>query len=63
MTKDPKLATVDAWVRFGGTPARVLAEASAWTDRAVAIRFRVAGEEQRCWVRRSAVTAQTTPDP
>jgi hypothetical protein len=57
MTKDPQPATVEAWVRFGGTPARVLAEACAWTDRAVAIRFRVAGEEQRCWVWRSAVTA------
>lgn len=63
MTKDPQPATVEAWVRFGGTPARVLAEACAWTDRAVAIRFRVAGEEQRCWVWRSAVTAQATPDP
>lgn len=57
MTKDPQPAMVEAWVRFGGTPARVLAEACAWTERAVAIRFRVAGEEQRCWVWRSAVTA------
>lgn len=58
MTKDPQPAVVDVWVRFGGTPARVRAEACAWTDRAVAIRFRVAGEEHRCWVWRSAVTAE-----
>jgi hypothetical protein len=61
-TKDPQPGIVEAWVRFGGTPARVLAEACMWTDRAVAIRFRVAGAEHRCWVWRSAVTARASSE-
>ncbi|MFG6402677.1 MULTISPECIES: hypothetical protein [unclassified Microbacterium] len=55
MTKDPRPSTVTAWVRFGQSPTRVQAEAVAWTPRAVAIRFTVAGRELRAWVWASAV--------
>lgn len=59
VTTDPKPATVEVWVRFGGTPVRVAAEACMWTDRAVAVRFRAAGVEHRCWVWRGAVTSDS----
>lgn len=55
VTTDPKPKRVAAWVRFAGTPVQVSAEACMWTVDAVAIRFRAAGEEQRCWVWRGAV--------
>lgn len=55
VTKDPRPARVRAWVRFGATPAVVDAEACMWTDRAVALRFRVGDEERRCWVWAGAV--------
>ena len=57
MTTDPHPRTVQAWVRFGGTPVRVEAEACMWTGKAVAIRFRAAGQEFRCWVWSGAVEA------
>lgn len=58
-TTDPKPRTVRAWVRFGTTPVQVDAEACMWTSRAVALRFRVAGREYRCWVWASAVAEST----
>ena len=53
MTTDPRPSTVKAWVRFGGTP--VVAEACMWTRRAVALRFRIAHTEYRCWVWTGAI--------
>jgi hypothetical protein len=50
LTRAPVARPVKAWVRFGGVPLRVDAEACSWTPRAVAIRFRIDGHEHRCWV-------------
>ncbi|WP_194397290.1 hypothetical protein [Microbacterium atlanticum] len=64
-TTDPKPKPVRAWVRFGGTPIQVDAEACMWTPRAIAIRFRISGTEYRCWVWASAVdgTGDTDASP
>lgn len=56
VTTDPQPAPVRAWVRFGGVPIEVDAEACMWTARAVAIRFRVGAKEFRTWVWSSAVS-------
>lgn len=56
VTTDPKPERVRAWVRFGSTPVVVDAEACMWTENAVAIRFRAADKEFRCWVWRGAIT-------
>ncbi|CAN5475761.1 hypothetical protein BH10ACT6_BH10ACT6_12700 [soil metagenome] len=54
LTKPPVPRPVRAWVRFG--PVAVKAEAVAWTERAVAIRWTMAsGAEHRAWVWASAV--------
>lgn len=50
LTIDPIPKPVKAWVRFGEVPVLVNAEACRWTAKAVGIRFRVDGEEHRCWV-------------
>ena len=55
MTTDPTPKVVSAWVRFGGTPVRVAADACMWTSQAVAIRFLAGGREYRCWVWRGAI--------
>lgn len=55
VTTDPNPAKVRAWVRFGGTPVIVDAEACMWTEHAVAIRFHADNREWRCWVWRGAV--------
>ena len=62
-TTDPKPKRVKAWVRFGRTPIQVDAEACMWTPRAIAIRFRISGEEYRCWVWASAVDGAGDQDP
>jgi hypothetical protein len=55
LTRAPVARRVRAWVRFGGIPVRVDAEACSWTAQAVAIRFRVGDDEHRCWVWAGAV--------
>lgn len=55
VTIDPIPKPVKAWVRFGDMPVLVNAEACRWTSKAVGIRFRVDGEEHRCWVWLGAV--------
>jgi hypothetical protein len=56
LTKTPIPKPVRAWVRFGPIALRVDAEAVAWTDRAVAIRWTmVSGAEYKAWVWASAV--------
>ena len=56
LTKTPIAKPVRAWVRFGSVALRVDAEAVAWTERAVAIRWTMAsGAEHRAWVWASAV--------
>ena len=54
-TTDPHPKTVKAWVRFGGIPIQVVAQACMWTPHAVAIRFTVGEKEHRCWVWAGAV--------
>jgi hypothetical protein len=56
VTTDPRPARVQAWVRFGATPALVDAEVCRWTADACAIRFRVGETEMKAWVWASAVT-------
>lgn len=46
-TTDPDPKPVTAWVRFGGIPIQVPAEAVMWTPSAVAIRFTVGEKEYR----------------
>lgn len=56
LTKTPIPKPVRAWVRFGPVAVKVDAEAVAWTERAVAIRWTMAsGAEHRAWVWASAV--------
>ncbi len=56
LTKTPVPKPVRAWVRFGPVAVKVDAEAVAWTERAVAIRWTMAsGTEHRAWVWASAV--------
>lgn len=50
VTIDPIPKPVKVWVRFGGIPVRVDAEACRWTSKAVGVRFRVGEREHRCWV-------------
>lgn len=54
-TVDPIPKPVRAWVRFGGEPTLVDAEACMWTPRAVAIQFTISDARYRCWVWASAV--------
>lgn len=55
ITRPPRAIPVSAWVRYGGIPMRVDAEATAWTSRAVAIVWRTPEGLHRAWVWRSAV--------
>jgi hypothetical protein len=57
MTLRPDRAVgVRAWVRYGGVPISVDAEAVAWTQRAVAIRWKTpTGTVHRAWVWASAI--------
>lgn len=54
-TTDPQPKPAMAWVRFDDSAFRVRVEACMWTPKAVAIRFKVAGQEYRCWVWQGAV--------
>ena len=56
LTRDPKPATVRAWVRYPSAAVQVEALAVAWTPRAIAIRWSGPdGQEHRAWVWASAV--------
>ena len=60
LTRPPSARPCHAWVRYAGIPVRVEAEATAWTARAVAIRWRVSeGRVDRAWVWESAVTERS----
>jgi hypothetical protein len=59
LTRAPKPRPVSAWVRYGPRPVLIDAEAVAWTDHAVAIRWRTPdGREDKAWVWSSAVRAR-----
>lgn len=56
LTRAPVPKAVRAWVRFGPHAIKVDAEAVAWTERAVAIRWMTpSGVEHKAWVWASAV--------
>ena len=56
LTRAPAPRPVKAWVRYGGDVLRVDAEAVAWTDYAVAVRWPGPdGGEHRAWVWAGAV--------
>ena len=55
LTIPPHPVPVLAWVRYGEVPLRVEAEAVRWTDRVVAIVWKVPGGEHKAWVWASAV--------
>lgn len=59
-TTDPRPKPVKAWVRFGDNAFQVAAEACMWTTKAVAVRFKVAEREYRCWVWQGAVEESCT---
>jgi hypothetical protein len=50
LTRRPVARPVKAWVRYGAVPLFVEAEAVAWTEHAVAIRWRTPEGEHRAWV-------------
>jgi hypothetical protein len=59
LTRTPHPRPVTAWVRYGATSVQVPAEAVAWTDHAVAIRWTTpGGREDKAWVWSSAVRAR-----
>ncbi|MBH0082447.1 hypothetical protein [Salinibacterium sp. SWN167] len=64
LTRTPVAVQAVAWVRYGGVPLRLPVEVVAWTERAVAIRWKTAtGSVHKAWVWASAVStdrAQTT---
>ena len=56
LTRTPVPKPVRAWIRFGSHAIKVDAEAVAWTNRAVAIRWTMpSGAQHRAWVWASAV--------
>lgn len=56
LTRAPVARPVRAWVRYGTVPLLIDAEAVAWTEHAVAIRWPGPdGAEHRAWVWASAV--------
>jgi len=58
LTRTPKAQPVTAWVRYAGVPLLIEAEVVAWTEYAVAIRWRTPEGAHRAWVWASAVRAR-----
>lgn len=54
LTRAPLARPVRAWVRYGGVSIFIEAEAVAWTEYAVAVRWPANGTEHRAWVWASA---------
>jgi hypothetical protein len=55
LTRTPTARPVKVWVRYGDEPVLVDAEAVAWTEHAVAVRWATPEGEHRAWVWASAV--------
>ena len=55
LTRPPLARPVRAWIRYGETPVQVDALATAWTESAVAVRWKTPNGEHRAWVWSSAV--------
>jgi hypothetical protein len=59
LTRTPTPRPARAWVRYGTTSVQVDAEVVAWTDHAVAIRWKTPdGRHDKAWVWASAVRAR-----
>lgn len=58
LTRPPVARPVRAWVRYDGIPILVDAEAVAWTDYVVAVKWIGPEGQQRAWVWASAVRAR-----
>lgn len=59
LTRTPKPRPARAWVRYGATAALVDVEVVAWTEHAVAVRWKTPqGREDKAWVWASAVRAR-----
>ena len=63
LTRSPVPRPVRAWVRYGDEAIAVDAEAVAWTEYAVAIRWSTADGEHRAWVWASAVRGRPAGPP
>ena len=61
LTRTPVSRPVKAWVRYAGVPLLVDAEAVAWTEFAVAIRWLSPDGEHRAWVWTSAIRPRRSP--
>jgi hypothetical protein len=55
LTRTPVPRPVKAWVRYGKTPLQVDAVVTAWTTRAVAIKWDSPDGEHKAWVWSNAV--------
>jgi hypothetical protein len=55
LTKPPQPIPANAWVRYGGVPIWIDAIIVAWTDYAVAIKWKTPDGEHHAWVWASAV--------
>jgi hypothetical protein len=55
LTRTPQPRRVRAWVRYGKIPIQVDAVVTAWTTRAVAIKWESPDGEHKAWVWSSAV--------
>ncbi|MBH0053186.1 hypothetical protein I6E74_03270 [Salinibacterium sp. SWN139] len=57
LTRTPVAVPAVAWVRYGGVALRLPVEVVAWTERAVAIRWKTdTGGVHKAWVWASAVS-------
>ena len=55
LTRTPVARPVKVWVRYGVVPLLIDAEAVAWTEHAVAVRWKSPDGEHRAWVWASAI--------
>jgi len=63
LTRPPRPVPVRVWVRYPDGPLRVDAEAVAWTERAVAVRWPAGDEQHKAWVWASAVSENDEKAP
>lgn len=57
LTRSPVAVPAVAWVRYGPVALKLPVEVVAWTERAVAVRWKTpSGAAQRAWLWASAVT-------
>jgi hypothetical protein len=62
LTRSPEPQAARAWVRYGEQSIEIEVEVTAWTERAVAIRWPGPdGAEHRAWVWAGAVSQRRRP--